>query len=130
MDKSDVITKPKFLAFTGYQILLAMGLRTHASGVRSSANIFKPTKFFLSKFAKPMAKKALESGISHAGDKLGKKAAEKSGDIIMNKLRSMKRPPKTGEKGSQKVREESTDMILNRLISGTGIKKKIRKTII
>ena len=24
---SDVITKPKFLAFTGYQILLAMGLR-------------------------------------------------------------------------------------------------------
>ena len=39
MDKSDVITKPKFLAFTGYQILLAMGLRTHASGVRSSAKI-------------------------------------------------------------------------------------------
>ena len=26
-DKSDVIIKPKFLAFTGYQILLAMGLR-------------------------------------------------------------------------------------------------------
>ena len=40
MDKSDVITKPKVLAFTGYQILLAMGLRTHASGVRSSAIIF------------------------------------------------------------------------------------------
>ena len=38
MDKSDVITKPKFFAFAGYQILLAMGLRTHASGVRSSAN--------------------------------------------------------------------------------------------
>ena len=26
---------------------------------------------------KPFAKKALQSGISHAGDKLGKKAAEK-----------------------------------------------------
>ena len=29
---SDVITKPKFLAFTGYQILLAMGLRCGARG--------------------------------------------------------------------------------------------------
>ena len=37
---SDVITKPKFLAFTGYQILLAMGLRA-----RSSAIIFKVVKF-------------------------------------------------------------------------------------
>ena len=37
---SDVITKPKFLAFTGYQILLAMGLRSRAPcGARgSSAN--------------------------------------------------------------------------------------------
>ena len=39
MDKSDVITKPKFLTFTGYQILLAMGLRASASGARSSAII-------------------------------------------------------------------------------------------
>ena len=43
-----------------------------------------------SKFAKPVAKKALQSGISHAGDKLGKKAAEKSGDLIMKKLGNMK----------------------------------------
>ena len=29
-----------------------------------------------------MAKKALKSGIEHAGDKLGKKAAEKSGELL------------------------------------------------
>ena len=53
-------------------------------------NIFKPMRAVasavFSKFAKPLAKKALQSGISHAGDKLGKKAAEKSGDLIMKKL--------------------------------------------
>ena len=27
MERNDVISKPKFLAFTGYQILLAIGLR-------------------------------------------------------------------------------------------------------
>ena len=47
-------------------------------------NIFKPMRGVLSLLTKavvkPFAKKALQSGISHAGDKLGKKAAEKSGD--------------------------------------------------
>ena len=47
-------------------------------------NIFKPMRSVLSLLTKtvvkPLAKKALQSGISHAGDKLGKKAAEKSGD--------------------------------------------------
>ena len=40
----------------------------------------------LKKCAKPMTKKALESGGSHAGDKIGKKFAEKSGDLIMKQL--------------------------------------------
>ena len=57
-------------------------------------NIFKPMRkvasAVFSKFAKPIAKKALQSGISHAGDKLGKKAAEKSGDLIMKKLGNMR----------------------------------------
>ena len=35
------------------------------------------------KFAKPVAKKALESGISHTEERLGKKISEKSGDTIM-----------------------------------------------
>ena len=42
-----------------------------------------------------MTKKALESGISHAGDKLGKKAAEKSGDFIMKKLHGSTKPSLT-----------------------------------
>lgn len=57
-------------------------------------NIFKPIKSVLStifkKAAKPLTKRALESGISHAGDKLGKKAAEKSGELIMRKLANMR----------------------------------------
>ena len=37
-----------------------------------------------------MAKKAVESGVSHAGDKVGKKFAEKSGDLIMKRLSKMR----------------------------------------
>ena len=53
-------------------------------------NISKPLRSVASSLAKTIvkqfAKKALQSGISHAGDKLVKKAAEKSGDLIMNTL--------------------------------------------
>ena len=53
-------------------------------------NIFKPMKAVakaassavFKKFANPIAREALEAGVSHAGEKLGKKAAEKSGDLI------------------------------------------------
>ena len=72
---------------------------------------------FFKKFAKPVAKKALESGISHTGERLGKKISEKSGDLIMKKLAKARATP-TPKK------EESTDSILNRLISGNGIKRK------
>ena len=41
------------------------------------------------KFAKPLAKRALESGVSHAGERLGKKISEKSGDLIMKRLANM-----------------------------------------
>ena len=48
-------------------------------------NIFKPMKSVVSsvvkKFVKPLGKKAIESGISNAGDRLGKKISEKSGDL-------------------------------------------------
>ena len=117
-------------------------------------NIFKPIKSaFTSAFkkvAKPMAKKALESGISHAGDKLGKKAVEKSGEMIMKKLhglptKSFSRFPKeiglrngnhsfsrtTKSLGSTKPslttikptkpKQEDYNLILNRLISGNGL---------
>ena len=93
-------------------------------------NIFKPIKNVLTsafkKVAKPMAKKALESGISHAGDKLGKKAAEKSGDFIMKKLHGSTKPSltKTIKNAKPKQEKEDYNIILNRLISGNGFSKR------
>ena len=100
-------------------------------------NIFAPVRkvasAVFSKFAKPLAKKALQSGISHAGDKLGKKAAEKSGDLIMKKLGNMrigskKQPVKnlTPAPAAAPAPGESSEEILNRLISGQGVKRNKR----
>ena len=86
-------------------------------------NIFKPIKSLASsafkKVAKPFAKKALESGISHAGDKLGKKVVEKSGELIMRKLHGSTKQPMKPTKPT-KPEQEDYNTILNRLISGTG----------
>ena len=99
-------------------------------------NIFKPLKSVASsvfkKFAKPVAKKALESGISNAGERLGKAVSEKSGDLIMKRLANLRKGatrqtvnvPSSPIK--QQRQDESTDMILNRLISGSGIKRRRR----
>ena len=95
-------------------------------------NIFKPMKSFTSsvvkKFAKQSGKKALKSGVSH----LSKKTSEKSGDLIMEKLRNMR----IGDAGQRdkivppvKQQKESTDMIINRLISGSGVKRRSRVKI-
>ena len=90
-------------------------------------NIFKPLNSLASsafkKAAKPFAKKALESGVSHAGDRLGKKAAEKSGDFIMKQLQGMKKPVPTPKTKKKQEPEEDYNLILNRLISGSGLRK-------
>ena len=90
-------------------------------------NIFKPLKSLASsafkKVAKPITKKALESGISHAGDKLGKKAAEKSGDFIMKKLHGSTKPSAM-KPSKPRLEEEDYNTILNRLISGNGFSKR------
>ena len=94
-------------------------------------NIFKPMKSVTSSivktFVKPLGKKAIESGISHAGERLGKKTAEKSGDLIMKRLRNMSK----GDAGQRakivppiKHQKESTDMIIDRLISGSGLNRR------
>ena len=84
-------------------------------------NIFKPMRRILSpvvkKFAKQLGKKALKSGVSRLSERANKKSPEKSGDMIMEKLRNM-RPIKQ--------QEESTDMMINRLISGSGAKRRSR----
>ena len=95
-------------------------------------NIFKPMKSVASsvvkKFAKQSGKKALKSGVSH----LSKKTSEKSGDLIMEKLRNMR----IGDARQRakivppvKQQKESTDMIINRLISGSGVKRRSRVKI-
>ena len=88
-------------------------------------NIFKPIKSVLTstfkKVAKPMAKKAIESGVSHTGDKLGKKAAEKAGDLIMKKLHGSTKPSLTKKPTIPKQEEEDYNLLLNRLISGNGL---------
>ena len=97
-------------------------------------NIFKPLKSVASsvfkKFAKPIAKKALESGVSHAGERLGKAVSEKSGDLIMKKLANLRKGATTQRANVPsspiKQQHESTDMILNRLISGSGMKRRRR----
>ena len=84
-------------------------------------NIFKPIRGILSpvvkKFAKQSGKKALKSGVSRLSERANKKTSEKSGDMIMEKLRNM-RPVKQ--------QEETTDMMINRLISGSGVKRRSR----
>ena len=95
-------------------------------------NIFKPTRKILSpvvkKFAKPFGKKALKSGISHVSERVGKKTSEKSGDLMMEKLRNMRigdaRQKALAPPIKQQQQEESPDMFINRLISGTGIKRR------
>ena len=90
-------------------------------------NIFKPLKSLassaLKKVAKPMTKKAIESGISHAGDKMGKKVVEKSGDFIMKKLHGSKPSSTKNMRTTKPKNNEDYNTILNRIISGNGFKK-------
>jgi len=65
-------------------------------------------------------KKATKSGVEHAGAKIGRRAAEKSADLIMRRPRGVKQKPTVSKLPT--IKEESTDMILNRLISGQGLK--------
>ena len=97
-------------------------------------NIFKPLKSGMwsvaKKFAKPFGKKALKAGVSHAGKRLSKKTSEKSGDLIMERLRNMMnegvRQKAIVPSSPIKQQKESNDMIINRLISGSGVKIRRR----
>ena len=98
-------------------------------------NIFKPMRRILSpvakKFVKQSRKKALKSGVSHLSERA--KTSEKSGDLIMEKLRNMRigdaRQKALPLPIKQQQQEESTDMMINRLISGSGVKRRSRVKI-
>ena len=87
----------EFMRF--YHALLGRFMYRHKGSQTIVDNIFKPMKSVLSsltkKVVKPCAKKALQSGVSHTGDKLGKKVAKKSGDLIMKQLASRFNKSKT-----------------------------------
>ena len=90
-------------------------------------NILKPIRGIISpiakKFVKQSGKKALKSGVSRLSERANKKTSEKSGDMIMEKLRNMRIGDATIP---VKQQEETTDMLINRLISGSGVKRRSR----
>ena len=112
-------------------------------------NIFKPMKKMLATATKavlkPLAKKALKSGIESAGDKIGKKAVDVAGKKFSESpgLTFFKEMGKKTSNPTSTVRdyngmlnsmiqfsqpkvnqpaEEDYNLILNRMISGSGMK--------
>ena len=73
----------EFMRF--YHPLLGRFVHKHKGSGIIIDNIFKSMKSVLSSLTKtvvkPFAENALQSGISRTDDKLGKNAAEKSGDL-------------------------------------------------
>ena len=73
----------------------------------------------------------MKSGAEYAGDKIDRKVEEKSGDLIMRRLRGVKNK-NTPTTIPTRKEEENTDMMLNRLISGEGLlleKKKKKQRV-
>ena len=78
----------------------------------------------LQEVVKPFGKKALKAGVSHAGERVGKiaadKAIEKSGNLIRKRL--SQRTSKTGSKGrvttsTAKKTRDDVNMSINNLIA-------------
>ena len=84
-------------------------------------------KSVLGNVVKPFAKKAIKAGVSHAGERVGKaaanKAVEKSGNLIrkrlsqMNKGTSSAKSGKRVTKGKVKKTQNDVNMLINNLIA-------------
>ena len=76
----------------------------------------------LKEVVKPFGKKALKAGVSHAGERVGKKAAdkviEKSGNLIRKRL-SQRNSKSSGPKGTAKKTRDDVNMLINNLIART-----------
>jgi len=91
--------------------------------------LMKPLKSILGNVVKPFAKKAVKAGVSHAGEKVGKAAAnkglEKSGDVIRKRLSQMnskreQRERSSGNrvtKGGAKKTQNDVNVLINNLIA-------------
>ena len=86
----------------------------------------------LKEVVKPFGKKALKAGVSYAGERVGKKAAdkviEKSGNLIRKRLsqRNSKSKQSSGPKGKNRVTKgtakktrDNVNMLINNLIART-----------
>jgi len=86
-------------------------------------------KSVLGNVVKPFAKKAVKAGVSHAGERVGKaaanKAIEKSGNLVRKRLSQMNKGASTGKngkrvtKGRAKKTQNDVNMLLNNLIART-----------
>ena len=94
-------------------VLKPVAKKALKSGIESAGD--KLGKKVVESVLKPVAKKALKSGIESAGDKLGKKVVKKSGHLLIKDLHKESNPRK---------QEEDYNVLLNRMISGEGYKKK------
>ena len=87
----------------------------------------KPLKGLASAFVKPFAKKAIKAGVSHAGEKVGKMAAdrgikvvERSGELIRKRLSSQSkrgRARTAGAKAKAPLGQNEVNTLINNLIA-------------
>jgi len=77
-------------------------------------------KSVLGNVVKPFAKKGVKAGISHAGEKVGKaaanKAIEKSGNLIRKRLSQMNSKQSSGKrvtKGTAKKTQNDVNALIN-----------------
>ena len=90
-------------------------------------NLMKPLKKVASALTgqvlKPFAKNAIQAGVSHAGEKVGKKAAdkviEKSGELIRKRLKNKKatKTASTTRKARTPLRQDEVNTLINNLIA-------------
>ena len=84
-------------------------------------------KAVLGNVVKPFAKKPIKAGVSHAGERVGKaaanKAIEKSGNLIRKRLSQMNKGTSTAKsakrvtKGRAKKTQNDVNMLINNLIA-------------
>jgi len=81
-------------------------------------------KSLLGNVVKPFAKKTIKAGVSHAGERVGKaaanKAIEKSGNLIRKRLSQMNSKKNNGNRVTKrraKKTQNDANMLINNLIA-------------
>jgi len=82
------------------------------------------SKICICNVVKPFAKRAIKVGVSHAGERVGKAAANKAIEKLGNRLSQMNREQSKGRKGrvskeTAKKTQNDVNMLINNLIART-----------